>query len=542
MVHHARGNHRSEKDSWSSLRLFLLYRIGVSALLLSLFFLSEDHSMLGRTDPTLFQGVAIFLSACNIVLLVPTFRNGGHFRHLVYSMVALDLLAFTLMLHASGGLESGIGLLMITTVAGASLLIPGKKAPFFAATATVLILLEQLYALFDNSYENINLGFASIHGVLLFSIALLAAGLARRAQTSEKLASQRAEDLASLAALNEKIVDRLHSGAVVIGDDGRVRLVNQAALNLLNHKTLKYTTELHELSPELAAAWSQWKQAPSARTHSFNNTTSGNDFEARFIRIGSGSQIATLAFLDDTTERGKLLQDIKLASLGRLTASIAHEIRNPLGAISHAGQLLSESEHLDDGDRRLVEIIEKQARRMNRLIADILSLSKRRNNNAVPTELADWLPEIIEDFRQQCDNSHKVHLSLELQPCLANIDTNQIHQVLWNLLSNAIKYAVPREGSDEGLLITLKLGHSLDGKFAQIDVIDNGQPLDEQTASHLFEPFFTTSAEGTGLGLYLSRELCQSSGGALTYLKSEEDGNCFRIRLPLASYGQEIAA
>lgn len=541
MVHHARGNHRSEKDSRSSLRLFLLYRIGVSALLVSLFFVSEDHSLLGRTSPPLFQAAALMLLACNIFLLFPTFRGIGNFRYLVYTMVGLDLLALTAMLHASGGLESGIGLLMITTVAGASLLIPGRKAPFFAASATLLILLEQVYSLLEGKNHGVNLGFAAIHGILLFAIALLSAGLARRAQTSEKLASQRAEDLAGLAALNEKIVDRLESGTVVIGDDGRVRLVNQAALNLLNQSGLKYTTELHELSPELAAAWSQWKQAPSSRTHSLKNTTSGNDFEARFTHIGSGRQIATLAFLEDITERGKLLQDIKLASLGRLTASIAHEIRNPLGAISHAGQLLSESSTLDQSDRRLVEIIEKQSRRMNRLIADILSLSKRRNDNAARVELHTWLPEIIEDFTQQNDDASDVDITLEVEPCAAMVDTNLLHQVLWNLLSNALKYAEPGD-RNTALKLTISLSPSIDHKFAQIDVLDNGEALEEHTANHLFEPFFTTSAEGTGLGLYLSRELCQSSGGALTYLKTEEGRNCFRIRLPLASYGQGIAA
>ncbi len=539
MIHHARGSHRSERDSWSSLRLFLLYRIGVAALLLSLFTLSADHSLLGRSDPALFQITAIALLLINIALLFPTFFHKGVFRHSVYGMVAIDLLAFTLLIHASGGLGTGIGLLLITTVAGASLLLPGRKALFFAATATVLILLEQVFSLLNASYPNINLGFAAIHGIVLFAIALLAASLARRAQTSEALAHRRAEDLASLSALNEKIVDRLQSGAVVIGDDGRVRLVNQSAMSLLNQTSLKFTTDLHQLSPELASAWSQWTAAPSPRIHSFKNTSSGNDFEARFVRIGSGRQIATLAFLDDTAERGKLLQDIKLASLGRLTASIAHEIRNPLGAISHAGQLLSESESLDNADKRLVEIVVNQSRRMNGLIADILSLSKKRSHNTVVTELSTWLPTVLEDFKQQLDSTADASFILKLTPCSAELDTHQVHQVLWNLLNNALTYATPK---NDPLQLTLSLSHSLDKRFAHIDIIDNGPPLDENVESQLFEPFFTTSTEGTGLGLYISRELCQSNGGALTYLKSMEEGNCFRIRLPLVLYGQGIAA
>ncbi len=526
-----RGKHRSDHDSWNSLSLFLSYRLGLSLLLVLMYVFGAVVQPADPALAALFPATAFALLSVNLLLVPLTFFQAMPFRRLVVGMVLLDIVAFTLLMHASD--DRSIGLLMIPSIAGASLLLPGISAPFFAALATLAILGETAWGVWDGRYELPQLTQAGLQSMILFAVALLAAKLARKADTSEALARQRDRDLASLTELNTHIVEQIDTGVIVAGDNGRVWLLNRAARQILGLPDPRPPLTLQALCPGLHAALSRWlvrQDRPTAFIKA--ERPSAADFEARFVRIGRPDQQATLIFMTDMNLRSRQLQDIKLAALGRLTASIAHEIRNPLGAIDHAAQLLAESDALPEGDARLVEIIRNNTRRVNAIIENVLSLSRRKTPHIQVFALRPWLERLLEEYRNQ-PVLKDMDIRLEVPPARQPVafDPDQLHQVLWNLLMNAHHHARP----SERLVVRLRGGVEPAARYAWLEIQDNGQGIPAQDVERLFEPFFTTGRRATGLGLYIARELCESNGGALEYVADAGEGACFRIRLPIAS-------
>jgi len=531
MLTQGRGSHRNENDSWSSIRLFHLYRTTVSALVFLLTFLDAVPGSLEFSNKQHFFIVALILLVMNILLVPTTFFRWIPFRQLVFSMVLIDAIGFALLMHASNGLQSGLGLLIIPSVAGASLLLPGLIAHFFAAVATLSIFIEVGHGILRGVYSLYNLTLAGIMGIIFFSVAMLAVRMARTAKASEDLAKQRGRDLAGLAQLNTHIIERMDAGIVITGDDGRIRLINQAAWHIFGIKISEPPIQLTDLSAGLYAGLSHWliHQISDDKVYKAQNPD-GSDFEARFTTIGTDKDVATLIYMQDVSQRSRQLQEMKLAALGRLTASIAHEIRNPLGSIAHASQLLQESKDLSSSDKRLAQIVEKNTRRMNTLIENVLNLSRRKDPKTRHFKLYPWLDAVMEEYRQQY-SLDKARLNLSMSKCDQKVyaDPAQLHQVLWNLLQNAQIHAQPINE----LTIEVDGGFSTAGKNAWIDVIDNGEGIPPDISEQLFEPFFSTGKHGTGLGLFLAKELCESIGGSLEYLYSVDSGSRFRIKLPV---------
>jgi two-component system sensor histidine kinase PilS (NtrC family) len=217
-----------------------------------------------------------------------------------------------------------------------------------------------------------------------------------------------------------------------------------------------------------------------------------------------------------------------MAALGQLTANIAHEIRNPLGAISHAAQLLSESPALDKADNRMVQIIQSNSRRMNITIESVLNLSRKKNPNKENIHLQTWLREYVHDFSMQSGlDERQINLFVEPSDAEVIFDSTHFHQVLWNLCRNAVKYAC-KDVSKLQLVINCSLRPKT--KTMMLDIIDNGVGIAEENQQRLFEPFFTTSStQGTGLGLFMARELCLTNNASLEYIKLPPGGSCFRI-------------
>jgi len=531
MVEHARGKHRNEKRSWHSLRLFLLYRIGLAALLLILFFLDGSNE-LGIYNPDLYLNTTYTLLGLNLLLILPTYLKWLPFRWLVFIMTGADILALTLLMHASSGLSGGLALLIIPTIAGVGILLPGRMALFFAAIAALAVLAELVYGFWENIYRSPNYTMAGIHGMLYFAIASLAAKLARRVKESEATVTELDENLASITEMNEQIIDNMQSGVCVVGDDGRVRLINQTAQRLLGASKLSNPLRLADLSDSLYTSFAVWRKRRDDRTYEHNATTeSGSNFEARFIQAGEGKQAVTLIFLQDISERNRQLQAMKLASLGRFTASIAHEIRNPLGAISHATQLLQESPNLNKDDQRLVAITETNTKRMNHIIEDILNMSRRTPSSPDTIPLHSWLQQLLDEYRQQkLAPENALYLRFTPSDKTATFDTNQLRQILWNLLNNAQSHG---RSDQKTVTITIEGDIPDNATFAHIDIINDGAQISAENEKQLFEPFFTTSNDGTGLGLYLSRELCENNGGSLDYIRQPDGKTCFRIKLPI---------
>ena len=288
---------------------------------------------------------------------------------------------------------------------------------------------------------------------------------------------------------------------------------------------------LSEFAPELNAHLKYWLEKVSPKVVSYDikhwKTT---EFTMRLSQLGIKNQGVVLMYLEDTRMQREKQQDVKMASLGQLTANIAHEIRNPLGAISHAAQLLSESPSLDKADERMIQIIQSNSKRMNGTIESVLNLSRKNNPNRENIRLKLWLNEFIKDFTVQSTlNKKQISLFLDVPNALIQFDPTHLHQVMWNLLRNAEKYA---KVNVSDLHIDIQGSHPRHTRDIMLNIIDNGKGVPRNNIDRLFEPFFTTSTkgdDGTGLGLFMARELCLSNGSTLEYVKLPTGGSCFRI-------------
>ena len=256
------------------------------------------------------------------------------------------------------------------------------------------------------------------------------------------------------------------------------------------------------------------------------NPRNGFELQVNFTALTPSQHSEILVFLEDNRQLTQRAQQIKLASLGRLTASIAHEIRNPLSAISHAAQLLDESSELDSADRRLTEIIQDHSKRMDQIIENVLQLSRRKNAKPERINFQEWLKQYVEDYQNTTGEKVNITLSCSEEPSTINIDPSQLSQVLTNLIDNGLRYSKLNTGE-----ASLELHFDLDptNNLPYLDIIDHGKGIDEKNIQHLFEPFFTTETDGTGLGLFISRELCEANQARLHYLRNGKEQSCFRI-------------
>jgi two-component system sensor histidine kinase PilS (NtrC family) len=445
--------------------------------------------------------------------------------------ILIDIAVITVLIHASGGPDSGLGILLIITIASGSLLMPGRMAFLFAAVATMATMGEQMYSTMligitrDNSYTQ-----TGLLGAALFVTAGLAYLMARRIHASEALAHRRGIDVANLAKLNTHIVQRLQAGILVTDHRHTVRLLNETACKLLGIRTDAEGRPLAEVSPPLYRELMTWRQTPDQEPSLLVSGASESGVLPRFTLLGTADGIGALIFLEDTAAMARQAQQMKLASLGRLTASIAHEIRNPLGAISHATQLLGESEALGREDQRLMSIIREHTRRVNTVVENILQLSRPGASLPQHIPLKQWLEKFKDEFVHSghC-NPGQIRIVVKPQDIHVYMDPSQLHQVMWNLCQNAFHHGI----QDQTAVKLLIAGRHFDASQSpQLDIIDNGRAIEPDMADKIFEPFFTTKSSGTGLGLYLAREICEINRARLGYHPHPDGGNCFRITFP----------
>lgn len=518
---------QSDALTWKPLRLLTFYRVILSGLLTALFFGVPDRSLLGILNPLLYGATCItYLSFSILAGFTTRLRRPGYKLQSIIQ-VFFDIGAITLLIHASGGPTDGLGILLIISVAAGSILLPGRVAFLFAAIATISIISEQIYSSHVLGISRAtDYTYSGLLGVALFATASLTYLVVRRIYESEALARRRGMDIANLAKLNAHIVQRLQAGIIVTDHEHHVRLINDTARKLLNTPAAKEDIPLAELSPPLYQQLQAWRKAPDSEPSLLEIDTTSTGILPQFTLLGTADGVGSLIFLEDTAGLAKQVQQTKLASLGRLTASIAHEIRNPLGAISHATQLLNESTALDTADRRLTTIIGEHSRRMNTLIENVLQLS--RPGAAMPQwfSLQQWLDKFVDEFIQSgsCIPQQISH-RIETDDLQVYIDPSQLHQVVWNLCLNAVNH-----GSD-GMPVLLELvgGHSENAHSAYLDIIDNGPGINPDMSEQIFEPFFTTNSNGTGLGLYIAREICASNQARLDYRPTAAGKCCFRI-------------
>lgn len=520
---------------WRALRLLNLYRVGLALFLLFLAGTEQGPEVLAKLSHELFYITLVAYIALGIGGYGLARVQQPSFIVQVVVEGVFEIAALVLLMMASGGVSSGLGMLLLIAVAGNALVTPGRTAIFFAALGTLALLTAEIFGQLWQLYETSYYTHTGILGATLFVSASVAAVLGRRAQQSEALAVKRGLDLANMAELNQHIVSTLDSGIIVIDDADQVHLTNEAALRLLGYPKEKPQQRPKAAPPNLRAALAGWRQAGCPQGYTVQLPgTANTTLRMRLTRLGETPLGASLIFLEDIAELQHQIQQTKLASLGRLTASIAHEIRNPLAAITHAGQLLAESSDLNDADQRLVRMILDHGQRMNGIVGNILQLSRRGEPRCDHIDLGQWLARFLEDFRQHKKLAPEIIQTAQMPPGLRiQFDSDQLHQVIWNLLSNAVKYG--RDASGE-LQIRLQARRNDNNGAIELVIIDSGPGIAPEYQDRLFEPFFTTASDSTGLGLYLARELCVANGAELTYRSDADLGSLFRLTFTVPNH------
>ena len=492
----------------------------------------DTRVLVGSLNPNLYTTAALVYLATNIPLVgaLSTRRNANQTLMLLVFLV--DIIAITLLADTSGGMTSGLPVLLVITVAASAVLISNRKLAILVAAISVLaILLDTTWLILRDVLDIGSLFPAGLLGLLVFGVALMVQTIAHRLGRAEELARNRASDLYNLQRLNEQIVQHMQTGILLVNNEGLVRVMNKSATRLLTPErqiTEPQREQLEDYCVQLAHQFTQWKHSGIHRATPFTVTEGGNPVIANFQKLQPHVNRESLVFVEDYTPVTQYAQSLKLNSLGRLTASIAHEIRNPLGAISHAAQLLQESPDLIPSDNRMADIIQHHSERVNRIVESVMQISRREPPKPEQLLLASWLSEFVREYLNALNRPAEVTIDCDYKELLIDFDPENLQRVFTNLLDNALRHSKQETGKE-----TARIHIDIDSTLHQyqINMIDNGSGVAFADRAKLFEPFFTTMSEGSGMGLYLCKELCEINNADLDYRPTGKGESCFRISI-----------
>lgn len=508
---------------WNSFKLYNGYRILIALTILISQSPPNSELLFQEANKNLFSIIAFGYLLFSITAATLTWFEKPNLEITLPFQIIADIIFILLLMHIDNASYSGMGLLLVITVAAASLISDGRLALFYAAVATIGILLQQFFSSIITPNSANNYSTAAMLSIVCFAIAWLAHSLARRMQQSEQLASQRGLDLQSLAQVNALITHKMNDGVLVVDRDLFIKHYNlqaEAFLNLENEDWEERS--LNEVAPEIAKLLIEWldeKQDPndSLTPNILKVNMLSRELRISFLPIAenrdpeSGEQGAVI-FIEDWSHMQTQSHQVKLAALGRLTANIAHEIRNPLSSISHANQLMQEDEEASPANKRMLQIISDNVQRVDQIIKDVLELNRRDRTNQEMIHLENFITDFYNQFCA-VENISAADFTLMINESDTTIlfDRRHLNQILWNLCKNGWRHSQQVENS-------LKLEvYTSNKSVIVIEVTDDGSGIPEDASSHLFEPFFTTEKSGTGLGLYIGRELAEANGANLQY-------------------------
>jgi len=514
------------------LYLLALYRTLEAALLALAVFGPLQGTFGGEPrNEALAAAVAASYLLAAAILLVFSSRDSIPLPAQVVFGVLIDIAAATLATHALPHAGPGIAMMLLFNIGAAALLLPlhlGLAAAVLASAALV------------GQYVAVSLSGSPIRErplaeVLMFSVSYLAMAtltnfLGRDMRESRDLAHKRGAEAANLAEVNELIIRRMRVGVLMVDGNGRIRMANEAARILLGQAGAEHRGEaprtLPQLSPSLAMRVAEWRRSGQSDDTPLTLGDDGNEVLPRFTRL-LATDDTTLIFLDDTALVSRRAESLTLAAMGRFSASLAHEIRNPLAAISYATQLLEESRDIGDSDRRLLQIVHQQCLRTNTIVESVLGLARRERAQPEHVDLVGLVRAFIDDYRQTCpEENASLRQAGQLPEVPAMVDPRHLQQVLTSLTNNAVRHG---HQPGEAARITIHVG--VDEGSPTIEISDRGPGIPDAVTHQLFRPFFTTSEHGTGLGLYIAHELCRANDGRLEYVSLPGGGACFRITL-----------
>nr|WP_298126039.1 HAMP domain-containing sensor histidine kinase [uncultured Pseudoxanthomonas sp.] len=523
---------RIESVPRRELYFFALYRVLEAGILAALMF-SPLGDLLGEPRH---GDLGMLVAIGYLVLALVLFFVGRSVQWLVWIVfisVCLDVLVAALITHALPGATAGVAMMLLFNVSAAALLLPSTRMALVVALIAIAALFgEYFFTFFHDQNSSRSLAEVIMFAVSYLALAYLAHQAGQKARISQALAEKRGEEVANLFEVNELIIRRMRTGVLVVDADNHIKLSNEAASLLLGDGGDGKGVDgkgvsLQHAAPELARRLQRWRNGWQTDETPMQFSPDQPEVQPRFARLLADSD-TSLIFLDDATVVSRRAESLTLAALGRFSASLAHEIRNPLAAINYAVQLLEESQQVSDGDRRLLQIIHQQCQRTNGIVESVLGLARRERATPEHIDLNTFARRFVDEYQQTLSiETDTLETIIGAKPVPALVDSRHLQQVVTVLVQNALNYGrLPGESARVRLRVFNAEGRPT------IDVMDRGPGIPEAVAAQLFRPFFTTSEHGTGLGLYIARELCRANQATLEYVPVPGGGACFRIILP----------
>ncbi|MEL6869958.1 MAG: ATP-binding protein [Pseudomonadota bacterium] len=516
---------------WRALVALAAFRLLIAVLLMAAFAFSDTPRFFGDLYPQLFL---LALLCWFVVAVVGAYASAKRLLSattLTEIMLTIDILSISALSLASGGAGSGVAGLLLVFLAAGGFILPSLFAMFMAALATLAVLGGQVYLNVTGSADLLQYPAAGLLCALIFAVVLAVAPVARRLAASEALARQQNIDIANLAELNRYVVQHLRESIIVIDGDDTIRLLNDAAARHLGVMRNEATGKLGDFSPSLAGHVAAYRHAGEAPLPGEQTTIPASDGArlqvhlAPFGETNEGDSAPLLLFLEDISVLAERVQQSKLASLGRLSASIAHEIRNPIGAMSHAAQLLQETVS-DPGQQKLGAIIERNAVRVSNIVEDIMQMSRRDRSRPKRIVLGQWLSEFCDEYVQAAEIDAGTLVCVGEEAIMEVIfDPAHLRQVVRNLVDNACLHGQATTDNP----VRFQWGRLRGSRRPFLEVADRGPGIDVGNEEQIFEPFFTQHDDGTGLGLFLCQELCELNRATLNYRAGTSGGSILQI-------------
>jgi two-component system sensor histidine kinase PilS (NtrC family) len=457
--------------------------------------------------------------------------------------VVSDLLLVSLLVYVTGGVDSSLNFLYPLVIIVASILLPRVWAYLTAALAFILYgtVLELSFFGVIPSFSATHPEIRTLQAIIIvnlfgyITIAYLAGLLSDKLrQTDRRLAYFRGA-LESLQALHENIIHSASDGLITTGLDGRITLVNPAAEKLLQRP------EIELLGQPIAPLFQDpLPHANLENSHCEVRFIAPDEFRKTFrvvvseLRVPGRGPVGFVYTLDDLTRIRRLEREVRmqdrLAAIGRLSAAIAHEIRNPLTSIAGSATLLSGMPGLNEEHRRLLQIVTRESERLNGIITDFLSYSRTKQYrfshvNLVPL-LEDTLT-LLENRLQAQNAGIAVQRRYAAQKAYALADGDRIKQVFWNFCENAVR------AMKQGGTLTISIEDC--GEDWQLSFADTGPGMSPQMIEKIFEPFQSQFEGGTGLGLAIVYQIVQAHEGKVWARSKPGQGCTFVLRIHKAA-------
>ena len=550
----------------SGLRWLIGLRLAILFVFLGTATALQERGALPVSSLPLFAllGITFGLSVLYLVWL----RGVRNLRRFCQVQIALDLLIQTALVHVTGGLESALSPLYIFSIVAAAALLDRRNTLLTASAGSIFYGgLINLYLYGGGALGWPPAGPGSgrppsvafyqvfVNIVAFFVVAILSSQLAERLREAGQRLQERTLDLRKLQTLHRDIIANIPSGVATLDMEGRIVSFNEAAERITGCPAPGLRDRPWTESPLVSCpAISAFFANPGAAAPNHVIVEDIRRPDGRLMPLGigvsplrdeGGAILGLVVIFQDLTERRRMEEQLRradrLAALGQLAAGIAHEIRNPLAAISGCVQMLQAEATPSARPQRLLDIVVRETDRLKLITGQFLDFARARPGGPQPCPLGPILEEVVALLSRSQDRHPDTEVELEaatLDELGVLADPDQLKQIFWNLSLNAFE-AMPGGGR---LVIRAFARREGDDPWGIVEFADAGGGIPAEVLERIFDPFYTTKENGTGLGLYIARKIAEGFGGTITVENRAGLGATFRVVLPLAPLGQEAAA